>query len=226
MALYAFLATVAAAGLTRVLFLAAIFKTFHGEPHDRGRFEPRMRGRSSCWCARRACGRFAPRRLPFEELFAGDRVEEFFRESLKFAVRQHHSDRHASRAGQCRLVADPHVVLGALVAWQFYIAGRTCRPRSRAQRVLVPLPAQQVVFRRNLRPLHVRPTLWLGRLLWKGGDGWLIDGYRAGRRLGRVIRCHPQCHAAADRLSYHYAFAMLIGVAAFITWFMFATGGH
>jgi NADH-quinone oxidoreductase subunit L len=25
---------------------------------------------------------------------------------------------------------------------------------------------------------------------------------------------------------YHYAFAMLIGVAAFITWFMFAGGGH
>jgi NADH-quinone oxidoreductase subunit L len=25
---------------------------------------------------------------------------------------------------------------------------------------------------------------------------------------------------------YHYAFAMLIGVAAFITWFMFLAGGH
>jgi NADH-quinone oxidoreductase subunit L len=25
---------------------------------------------------------------------------------------------------------------------------------------------------------------------------------------------------------YHYAFAMLIGVALFITWFMFAGGGH
>jgi NADH-quinone oxidoreductase subunit L len=25
---------------------------------------------------------------------------------------------------------------------------------------------------------------------------------------------------------YHYAFAMLIGVAAFITWFMFSMGGH
>jgi NADH-quinone oxidoreductase subunit L len=25
---------------------------------------------------------------------------------------------------------------------------------------------------------------------------------------------------------YHYAFAMLIGVAALITYFMFATGGH
>ena len=25
---------------------------------------------------------------------------------------------------------------------------------------------------------------------------------------------------------YHYAFAMLIGIAAFITWFMFYGGGH
>ena len=25
---------------------------------------------------------------------------------------------------------------------------------------------------------------------------------------------------------YHYAFAMLIGVAALITWFMFGVGGH
>jgi len=25
---------------------------------------------------------------------------------------------------------------------------------------------------------------------------------------------------------YHYAFAMLIGIAGFITWFMFYGGGH
>ena len=48
--------------------------------------------------------------------------------------------------------------------------------------------------------LFVRPALWLGRVLWKGGDGCVIDGFGPGRRLGARPRRHPQRRAAADRL--------------------------
>jgi len=69
--------------------------------------------------------------------------------------------------------------------------------------------------------LFVKPAFKLGRGLWQGGDGALIDG------LG------PDGVAAATRVIarrvarlqsgylYHYAFAMLIGVAAFVSWYMF-----
>ena len=74
--------------------------------------------------------------------------------------------------------------------------------------------------------LIVRPTLWLGRLLWKGGDGWLIDGFGPdGSRPGSLDVTRNVVRLQTGYL-YHYAFAMLIGVAAFITWFMFSAGGH
>ena len=72
----------------------------------------------------------------------------------------------------------------------------------------------------------VRPTLWLGRLLWKGGDGWLIDGFGPDGVSARVIDVTRNVVRLQTGYMYHYAFAMLIGVAAFITWFMFLAGGH
>jgi NADH-quinone oxidoreductase subunit L len=69
--------------------------------------------------------------------------------------------------------------------------------------------------------LFVKPAFIIGRGLWKGGDGALIDG------------CGPDGVAAATQVIakrvarmqsgylYHYAFAMLIGVAAFVTWYIF-----
>ena len=73
--------------------------------------------------------------------------------------------------------------------------------------------------------LVVRPTLWLGRLLWKGGDGWLIDGFGPDGVSAWVIDVTRNVVRLQTGYMYHYAFAMLIGVAAFITWFMFS-GAH
>jgi NADH-quinone oxidoreductase subunit L len=72
--------------------------------------------------------------------------------------------------------------------------------------------------------LFVKPAFWLGYGMWKGGDGAIIDG------------CGPDGLAAATRgvarrmsllqsgYLYHYAFAMLIGVAAFVTWYIVKLG--
>ncbi|WP_306117930.1 MULTISPECIES: NADH-quinone oxidoreductase subunit L [unclassified Roseitalea] len=66
--------------------------------------------------------------------------------------------------------------------------------------------------------LFVRPARRLGTFLWKRGDGWLIDGFGPdgiARRVtdvtGRVVRWQ-------SGYVYHYAFAMMIGLAALITW--------
>jgi NADH-quinone oxidoreductase subunit L len=72
--------------------------------------------------------------------------------------------------------------------------------------------------------LFVRLANAIGRLLWKKGDGGTIDGLidgtaaGVGRVTGRVVRLQ-------SGYIYHYAFAMLIGVAAIITWFMLGFGG-
>jgi NADH-quinone oxidoreductase subunit L len=72
--------------------------------------------------------------------------------------------------------------------------------------------------------LFVRPAHAIGRILWKGGDGAIIDGAIDGtaagvnRATGRVVRLQTG-------YVYHYAFAMLIGLAAIVTWFTLGFGG-
>ena len=70
--------------------------------------------------------------------------------------------------------------------------------------------------------IFVEPTKKLGRLLWKGGDGWLIDGFGPDGVSARVLDVTRSVIRLQSGYLYHYAFAMLIGAALFITWFMFA----
>ncbi|MEM9369687.1 MAG: NADH-quinone oxidoreductase subunit L [Pseudomonadota bacterium] len=72
--------------------------------------------------------------------------------------------------------------------------------------------------------LLVRPAMWLGRTLWKLGDGRAIDGLINGIALGLVPRLTRFAGRIQSGFLFHYAFAMLIGVSALITWFA-VTGG-
>ncbi|MBL4890643.1 MAG: NADH-quinone oxidoreductase subunit L, partial [Rhizobiaceae bacterium] len=73
--------------------------------------------------------------------------------------------------------------------------------------------------------LIVNPTKWLGNFLWKKGDGWLIDGFGPDGISARVLDITNRVVKLQSGYVYHYAFAMLIGVAALITWTMFG-GAH
>ena len=74
--------------------------------------------------------------------------------------------------------------------------------------------------------LFVKPTMALGRLLWKGGDGAIIDGTIDGT-ASTVQWTTDRAVKLQTGYIYHYAFAMLIGVAAFLTFFLrsYLTGG-
>jgi NADH-quinone oxidoreductase subunit L len=72
--------------------------------------------------------------------------------------------------------------------------------------------------------LFVRPTLWLGRVLWKQGDGTIIDGLGPDGVASRVLWTTGRIVKLQTGYVYHYAFAMLIGVALIVTWFMFYAG--
>jgi NADH-quinone oxidoreductase subunit L len=73
--------------------------------------------------------------------------------------------------------------------------------------------------------VFVNPAKVIGRFLWKKGDGRVIDGVGPDGVAARVA----DVAAGAVRLQtgylYHYAFAMLIGLAVFVTWYMFG-GAH
>jgi NADH-quinone oxidoreductase subunit L len=73
--------------------------------------------------------------------------------------------------------------------------------------------------------LFVRPAFVIGRFLWKRVDGGIIDGTIDGT-ANSVLWGTRRIVRLQTGYVYHYAFAMLIGVAALITYFMLAGGAQ
>jgi len=225
-ALYAYLMTLIAAGLTAFYSWRLVLKTFHGRPHDAAHLEAAHESPRSMLIPLfvLAVGSILAG-YPFYQIFVGAGVEDFFRESLKLnpeiLEEMHHTDTAIA------LLPTVMMVVGFGVAWLFYIR----RPDlpvelARQQELLYKFLLNKWYFDEVYDFLIVRPTLWLGRLLWKGGDGWLIDGFGPDGVSAWVIDVTRNVVRLQTGYMYHYAFAMLIGVAAFITWFMFAAGVH
>jgi len=223
MALYAFGSTVIAAALTAFYSWRLIFVTFHGSPHDHHHYEA---ARESPMVMLVPLGFLAAGSIlagfPFKDLFAGHGVSEFFRDSLKFGESNHVlEDMH--RIPYLVAVAPTLMMaLGFAVAWEFYIR----RPELPAELARQHQPLYRFLlnkwyFDEIYDVLIVRPVLWLGRILWKYGDGWLIDGWGPDGVSARVLDVTRGVVRLQTGYLYHYAFAMLIGVAALVTWFMF-----
>ncbi|MBB4199170.1 NADH-quinone oxidoreductase subunit L [Rhodoblastus sphagnicola] len=73
--------------------------------------------------------------------------------------------------------------------------------------------------------IFVKPAFWLGRLFWKGGDGAIIDRLGPDGIAARVIDGAGLASRLQTGFIYNYAFAMLLGLAALITYGLFAVGG-
>jgi NADH-quinone oxidoreductase subunit L len=228
MAIYAFLCTVAAAALTSFYSWRLIFKTFHGTPHDHHHYEeahespPVMLVPLAVLAAGSLLAGY-----PFKELFAGHGVEEFFRQSLKFADSNHVLENMEHIPYLIGILPTLMMVIGFAVAWQFYIRKPELPVElARQHETLYKFLLNKWYFDEIYDFIFVQPTFWLGRLLWKGGDGWLIDGIGPDGVSARVLDVTRYAVRLQTGYLYHYAFAMLIGVAALITWFMFAGGMH
>ena len=68
--------------------------------------------------------------------------------------------------------------------------------------------------------MTVQPAKRLGTFLWKRSDGWLIDGFGPDGIAKRVTGVTGRIVKLQTGYLYHYAFAMMIGIAALITWMM------
>jgi len=68
--------------------------------------------------------------------------------------------------------------------------------------------------------LFVNPAKRLGVFLWKKGDENIIDRYGPDGAAASVMALARRFRALQSGYVYHYAFAMLMGVAAFVTWFV------
>jgi NADH-quinone oxidoreductase subunit L len=228
MALYAFICVVAAALLTSFYSWRLIFKTFHGEPHDRKHWKDAHESPMTMLIPLGvlAAGSVLAG-LPFKEVFAGHGVEGFFRESLTFAKGNTVLEEMHHIPFEIGILPTVMMAIGFVIAWQFYIR----RPDipvelARQHDYLYRFLLNKWYFDELYDFIFVRPTKWLGRTLWKAGDGWLIDGFGPDGVSARVLDVTRNVVLLQTGYLYHYAFAMLIGAAAFITWFMFSAGIH
>jgi NADH-quinone oxidoreductase subunit L len=164
---------------------------------------------------------------PFLNVFAGSGVEKFFGESL--AVGGTNTILEDMEHVSALVSWGPTVLMaiGFGVAWLFYIRQPGLPVElARQHGVLYRFLLNKWYFDEIYDAILVRPILWLGRLLWKRGDGWLIDGFGPDGVSARVLDVTRNVVRLQTGYMYHYAFAMLIGVAGLITWFMFAGGGQ
>ncbi|MGR3652394.1 MAG: proton-conducting transporter transmembrane domain-containing protein, partial [Roseovarius sp.] len=74
--------------------------------------------------------------------------------------------------------------------------------------------------------LLVRPAKALGQLLWKRGDGDVIDGSINGVAMGLIPRLTRAAGRAQSGYIFTYAFAMVIGIAVLVTWMTMFGGAN
>src|SRR5579862_8779519 len=227
MAGYGYLMTVGAAALTSFYSWRLIFKTFHGEPHDRHHYEGAHESATVMLIPLLilAIGSIAAG-WPFLSIFTGHGADQFFRDALKLGIANALFENAEKLPLVISLLPTVMMIVGFLVAFQFYIR----RPDlpvalARDQKLLYEFLLNKWYFDEIYDFLFVRPAIWLGRLFWKGGDGFVIDGFGPDGVSARVLDVTKSVVRLQTGYLYHYAFAMLIGVAALITWFMFA-GPH
>ena len=114
------------------------------------------------------------------------------------------------------------VLAGFLVALLFYVRDpRVPAHLAESQPFLYRFLVNKWYFDELYDRLFVRPAMWLGRFLWKVGDGAVIDGLGPDGVASRVLDVTRGVVRIQTGYLYHYAFAMLIGVAALVTWYMF-----
>ncbi len=73
--------------------------------------------------------------------------------------------------------------------------------------------------------MFVRPALYLGRGLWKAGDGALIDGVGPDGVAAATLNIARRVSRMQTGYLYHYAFGILIGVAAIVSWYLLGRVG-
>ncbi|MDH5529076.1 MAG: NADH-quinone oxidoreductase subunit L [Paracoccaceae bacterium] len=119
------------------------------------------------------------------------------------------------------------MVIGLAFAWLFYIRDVTL-PRRLAETVpgIYAFLLNKWYFDEIYEAIFVTPAKWLGSFLWRRGDGNIIDGSINGVAMGIIPMLTRLAGRAQSGYLFHYAFAMVIGIALLLTWMMLSGGAE
>ena len=119
------------------------------------------------------------------------------------------------------------MLIGLGVAIWFYIVNPALPKRlAENQRPLYLFLLNKWYFDEVYDFLFVRPAKSLGDLLWKKGDGNVIDGSINGVAMGIIPFFTRLAGRAQSGYIFTYAFAMVIGIAVLVTWMTFIGGAE
>jgi NADH-quinone oxidoreductase subunit L len=157
----------------------------------------------------------------FEGYFFGPEYLEFWKGALFTGGENHILEEfhHVPRL----VTWTPFIAMlsGFLLAYQFYIRSpETPKALAARHHGLYQFLLNKWYFDEIYDFLFVRPAKRLGSFLWKQGDGAVIDGLGPDGISARVGDVTARVVKLQTGYLYHYAFAMLIGVAALVTWMM------
>ena len=119
------------------------------------------------------------------------------------------------------------MLLGLGTAYWFYIVNPKLPKRlAESQRPLYLFLLNKWYFDEIYDFLFVKSAKALGRLLWKRGDGNVIDGSLNGVAMGFIPMLTRLAGKAQSGYIFTYAFYMVIGIAALVTWMTLSGGAH
>ena len=222
-AMYGWGLTVISALLTSFYSWRLIFLTFHGKPRASADVMHHVHESPMVMLAPLLIlsvgALFAG--IVFEGFFVGHEYAEFWGASL-FTGPDNHvlHDLHEVAFG-IAIIPTVMMALGFAIAWAFYIRNPSLPGQVAARhRGLYQFFLNKWYFDELYDFLFVRPAKAIGTFLWKTGDGRVIDGLGPDGISARVVDVTNRVVRLQTGYLYHYAFAMLIGVAALVTWMM------
>src|SRR5271165_3652180 len=164
--------------------------------------------------------------IAFHDWFIGHGVPEFWRSSLFLGQENHILEEMEHVPALVSLSPTLMMLGGLLIAIYKYVVDKKA-----PERLADMFPAlyrfllNKWYFDELYDAIFVRPAFAIGRLFWKGGDGAIIDGFGPDGVSARVLDVTRSAVRLQSGYIYQYAFAMLLGVAALATWYLFGGGG-
>ncbi|HEV2747945.1 MAG TPA: NADH-quinone oxidoreductase subunit L [Allosphingosinicella sp.] len=144
---------------------------------------------------------------------------EFWRGSLAFDAHLMEEIHHVPL--WVKLLPGTVMIVGFLIALQAYVRHTGFPAAFVGQfRVLHAFLYQKWYFDELYDLMFVRPSLWFGRLFWKGGDEGTIDRFGPDGAAALVAGGNKLTARLQSGYLYTYALVMLLGLAAAATWAM------
>jgi NADH-quinone oxidoreductase subunit L len=157
----------------------------------------------------------------FEGYFFGHHYDEFWKGALFIGADNHVLHDFHNVPKWVKWSPFVAMAVGFITAWFFYIKNPALPKRlAETHRGLYQFLLNKWYFDELYDFLFVRSAKALGRFLWKKGDVAVIDNYGPNGVAARVVDVTDRLVKLQSGYLYHYAFAMLIGIAALVTWMM------